>query len=128
MSMSIISGRNEGFPCIPDVPDMHSTNLVVPYPGAAVIIDGTHCDGFPFTMTSSDLPGSVSPSVPYPLALMTVSAGYNSGFPAVRSAEFVNEVSFSQLCFGDVPIDELFFGSTEIKFAYCGGGTVFRKY
>jgi hypothetical protein len=107
---------------------MHSTNLVVPYPGAAVIIDGTHCDGFPFTMTSSDLPGSVSPSVPYPLALMTVSAGYNSGFPAVRSAEFVNEVSFSQLCFGDVPIDELFFGSTEIKFAYCGGGTVFRKY
>lgn len=50
MSMYIISGRNDGLPCIPDVPDVTTMLLIEPVPEYVLRITAGANEGLPYTV------------------------------------------------------------------------------
>ena len=92
--MRIVSGRCEGFPCVPDAYEPYSARF----------------------------------TAPFPQNMMTAVSGVNDGFPYISALDEVQEETFSNLCFADADISGLYYGDTEVSFAYCNGGTMFRKY
>lgn len=127
MSFAVISGRNDGYPCIPELDESISANRTPPYPDFIFRCILEQNDGYPHI---SKLGESVSADriPPYPEFIFRCVPGLNDGYPSLLKMGKLEEKSKSSIYAGEKKIVALFMGNKEIRTAFCHGQKVFYKY
>lgn len=125
MSFIIISGRNNGYPCIPELDDLISAERKPPYNDFILIVPE---DSYPVIKKLVNKKTSAERSFPYPEFIMRCYPELNDGYPYLRKLGTLSEDVKSSLFAGEKKIINIFAGNKKIKSAYCREETMFTKY
>lgn len=126
MSLYILSGRNNGYPCVPELQDIPDTDMKKPYNSNCFISGDNINDGYPSLMCFKNIP-QTDMKVPYPHgAFMCLGDDFNDGYPFIPEITNVRLRTYSSLYFGEKPVSELYFNGEYITKAYCNEQKVFN--
>lgn len=125
MSFAAISGRNEGYPCIPSLDESVSADRTPPYSDYMFTVLP---DCYPSLKKLKPLRASAELTRPYPDFMFRCVPELNEGYPSLLKMGRLKEESVSFVYAGDKKIISLFAGDKEIKTAFCRGRTVLYKY
>ena len=129
MSLYIISGRNEGYPCVPEVQELPEAKLFPPVYGRVMKISPHINEGYPYVGEIKPLPESVSLVYPYPDTVMSVlGEEFNSGYPCIPALENAERKVMSKIVFGERAVRGMYYGGRYIRRAYCKGEEVYKVY
>lgn len=124
MAFSIISGRNQGYPCISELRERSSAVLVQPICEFMFDLSG---GGYPVIApvrkASAEL---VSPIPEY--IMVCLGDRVNSGLPWITVLKALRSVMESSLYFRGRQVQAMYFNENPCKTAYCNGKKVFAEY
>ena len=83
MSLYIIDGRNDGYPCVPEILELPEISLVPPIPSGTLLVSPYKNHGYPSVNKLGSLPDEVVLAEPYPDTVMIVLEDYNDGYPCI---------------------------------------------
>ncbi len=122
MGMIIVSGRNNGYPFAEGLPETPPLAPSAPYPEFFMRVNN---GGYPVIVQVPALPVEMF-SPPYPeFMLCCLGKQFNSGYPLIMQLHGIVCEPFSELCFADDDIGDVFYGSVHVTAAYCNGQKVF---
>jgi len=124
MAFEIIKGRNQGYPCIPELNERESADLV-----------GT-VNEYMFFAESGRYPviaqlsvASAKLEAPFPEYMMTCfGENVNDGFPWLGRLKAIRKRTESSLCYNGRNIRRMYFNEKICKTAYCNGLRVFDTF
>lgn len=124
MGFEIIDGRNDGYPCIPELRECDNTGLINPV-----------CE-FMFTPGESGYPAIARlpeaetgfTGEPPEYMMMCFGEKVNGGYPWISELKTAVSTSYSYLYFGGSHAERLYYEGKAVKTAYCGGRKVFDTY
>lgn len=125
MSFAIISGRNNGYPCIPELDEFVSAERKPPYSDFMLLIAD---NSYPTIKKLALKKISAERTTPYPDFIMRCYPELNDGYPYLLKLGTPAEDVQSSLFAGEKKVINIFAGDREIKSAYCRGEAVFVKY
>lgn len=124
MGFEIIDGRNHGYPCIPELPELDKARLTAPV-CQFMFVPGR--SGYPMIAPVRESAAGISE--PLPEYMMTCFGDeVNGGYPWIGDLKAVVNDSYSLLYFGDKRVKSMYCEGKAVKTAYCGGGKVFDTY
>lgn len=124
MSFAIISGRNNGYPCIPELDELISAERKPPYSDFMMIAVG---NSYPVIKKLALKKSSADRTIPYPDFIFRCIPNLNGGYPYLPKLGTLAEDVKSSLFAGERKAVNIFAGDREIKSAYCRGEEVFVK-
>ena len=125
MSFAIIGGRNNGYPCIPELDEFVSAERKSPYSDFMLIVPE---GGYPMIKKLAPKKFSAERMPPYPDFMFRCIPELNDGYPYLLKFGSLAEEVESSLFAGEKKIINIFAGDREIKSAYCHGQAAFVKY
>lgn len=125
MSFAIISERNNGYPCIPELDEFVSAERKPPYSDFMLLVEENN---YPMIKKLALKKTSAERTVPYPDFIMRCYPELNYGYPYLLKLGMLAEDVQSSLFAGEKKVINIFAGDREIKSAYCRGEAVFVKY
>ena len=125
MSFAIIIGRNNGYPCIPELDEFVSAERKLPYSDFMLLVEENN---YPMIKKLALKKTSAERTVPYPDFIMRCYPALNDGYPYLLKLGTLAEAVKSSLFAGEKKVINIFAGDREIKSAYCRGEAVFVKY
>lgn len=127
MAMDMISGRNGGYPCIKELPELNSIPYSKPpYPDMMLRTVPDRNGGYPVILKLPEMREIPASEPPYPDMLMRcLGESVNDGYPVIASLGNVKKRIFSEICFADKPVYGMYLNGQFIASAYCGGKKVF---
>lgn len=125
MSFAIIIGRNNGYPCIPELDEFVSAERKPPYSDFMLLVEENN---YPMIKKLALKKTSAERTAPYPEFIMRCYPGLNDGYPYLLKLGTLTEDVQSSLFAGEKKVINIFAGDREIKSAYCRGEAVFVKY
>lgn len=124
MTFKIIEGRNQGYPCIPELSERDDAKLVAP---VCMYMFTTGESGYPVIAPVPDaVPELTSPLPEY--MMICFGEKVNSGLPWIGGLKAAVQISDSSLYFSDKQIRGMYFGEQALELAYCNGAKVFETY
>lgn len=129
MAMDMISGRNGGYPCIAQLPELSSIpDSASPYPDHILRTAGKN-GGYPSLLKLPELSKVVESSPPYPEYLMRcLGSSVNNGYPVIAPLGEISRMTFSRLYFADKPVRAMYLNGQYIASAYCNEERVLGIY
>lgn len=125
MSFRIDSAINNGYPHIPDMPDIPSVMQTEPYHRYFLVTDENRNNGYPIFKVSEDIPDTVMRKI-YPHGIMLCMGNdVNDGYPCIPEINGVKIKQSSSLYFGGKLISDMYYGKKQIFSAYCNEKEVF---
>lgn len=125
MSFIIDSAVNNGYPHIPDMPEIPSVFPEKPYNLNMHFIYSDRNDGYP-TFLFCEKPPSVLMQKAYPHGFMIcMGDDVNNGYPCIPEINSLDIKKISELYFGEKHIDDIFYDNRQISAAYCNENEVF---
>jgi hypothetical protein len=125
MSFAVISGRNDGYPCIPSLDESVSADRTPPYSDFMFTVPA---GSYPTLKMLRPLKASAELTLPYPDFMFRCVPELNDGYPSLLKMGRLEEKAVSSIYAGEKKIVALFTGNKEIKTAFCRGQKVFYKY
>lgn len=125
MSFAIIIGRNNGYPCIPELDEFVSAERKPPYSDFMLLVEENN---YPMIKKLALKKTSAERTVPYPDFIMRCYPELNDGYPYLLKLGTLAEDVQSSLFAGEKKVINIFAGDREIKSAYCRGKAVFVKH
>ena len=124
MAFEIINGRNNGYPCIPELNERQSAALVSP---VCEYMFKAGATGYPVVAGLSE--NTCGISVPYPETLMICfGKDVNDGYPWIRNIKALRSVTESSLFFEGRRAERLYFNGNICETAFCNGKKVFDTF
>jgi len=119
VALSIVSGRNDGYPCVPEISDAPSTAFKVPYFEYGMYsVDGS----YPIITKLPDLRGAEFTPPFHEFQWLIMGADVNDGYPVIsyyypKSGAFMNAVHLEKVRFpmSLQKIGEFAFTNTALK-------------
>ena len=124
MSFAIISERNNGYPCIPELDEFVSAERKPPYSDFMLLVEENN---YPMIKKLALKKTSAERTVPYPDFMFRCVPHLNNGYPYLLKLGTLAEAVKSSLFAGEKKVINIFAGDREIKSAYCRGEAVFVK-
>ncbi|MCM1269012.1 MAG: hypothetical protein NC247_00105 [Ruminococcus flavefaciens] len=124
MSFAIISERNNGYPCIPELDEFVSAERKPPYSDFMLLVEENN---YPMIKKLALKKTSAERTVPYPDFIMRCYPELNDGYPYLLKLGALTEDVQSSLFAGEKKVINILAGDREIKSAYCRGEAVFVK-
>ena len=124
MGFEIIEGRNDGYPCIPELRECESTALT--YPVSEFMFTPGE-SGYPEIARLPEAETGFTGEQPEYI-MMCFGEQVNGGYPWISGLKTAVRASYSYLYFGDRHAEKLYYEGKEIETAYCGGRKVFDTY
>ena len=87
-------------------------------------IDASRNNGYPYIDGLPEMPSSRMKSL-YPYGYMVCNAGKNNGYPYIREINWVTLEKFSDICFGENHVTEMYYNGSYITQAYSDEKEVF---
>ena len=129
MSLYIIDGRNDGYPCVPEISELPETGLVPPIPSGTLFVSPYKNNGYPSVNKLGSLPEKINLIYPYTrISMRILGNGFNSGYPCIPALEKAVIKMDSKLKFGTLPVIGMYLGNEMIKNAFCGETPVYKVY
>ena len=128
MGMVMVGGRNNGYPCIAELPELSGIGIFVnaPYPQYFYNLDSTRNNGYPSLERLPEISTIVGFRPLYPEYMMQCwGDGVYGGYPAVKRLAGVTAVSESKLRFADKEIIGMYYNGEFISRALCREDEVF---
>ena len=128
MSMFIIEGNNNGYPCIPELTNSFAVIHKAPFWDFSMKLSDTLNNGYP-VMIQTPVPARTPDMKPvFPDFYMhCLGEEFNCGYPCILKLENISRSVFSHLFFNNHHVSRLFFGSEEPSAAYCNGRKVYGR-
>ena len=124
MSFEIIIGRNNGYPCIPELDEFVSAERKPPYSDFMLLVEENN---YPMIKELALKKTSAERTAPYPDFMFRCVPHLNDGYPYLLKLGTLTEDVQSSLFSGEKKVINIFAGDREIKSAYCRGEAVFVK-
>lgn len=124
MTFEIYEGRNQGYPCIPELAELDGAEPVSP---VCRMMFSTNGSGYPVISAVPDVDAKLIKPLP---EYMTICFGdrANDGYPWISELKAIVRRSESSLYFGDKKAERLYFNGKEIETAFCNDEKVFEIY
>lgn len=122
MSMTIIQGKNNGYPCIPELTDNFAVIHTPPFWEFSMKLSPYLNNGYP-VMLQIPVPKRKTAMKPlFPDFYMhCLGSNFNNGYPCILKLENITRSPFVNIFFGKSKAHRLFFGTGEISSAFCNG-------
>lgn len=127
MAMETISGRNGGYPCVAELPELSEIpDSKPPYPQFMLRTITGRNRGYPVILPLPELSEIPDSKPPYPDMLMRcLGEAVNGGYPVITALGNVKRRIFSKLYFADKNVCGMYLNGQFIASAFCGGHRVF---
>lgn len=126
MSMTFIEGRNDGYPCIEELPNPPGTEFTAPFPEYFLKPLENKNNGYPCEIHIPEIPRPTELLPPYPDIIMhCLGDAFNDGYPCIMMLENIERRIFSNVYFGETKAEKLFMGEKAVEAAYCNGQKVY---
>ncbi|MBE6861587.1 MAG: hypothetical protein E7497_01620 [Ruminococcus sp.] len=128
MGMVMVEGRNNGYPCIAELPELNGIGIFVnaPYPQYFFNLDSTRNNGYPSLERLPEMSGIVGFRPLFPEYMMQCYGdNVNGGYPAVRRLAGVKTIVESKLSFADKEVVGMYYNGEFISRALCSDEEVF---
>ncbi|MDE6781433.1 MAG: hypothetical protein K2J40_08250 [Ruminococcus sp.] len=125
MSFVIDSTVNNGYPHIPDMPELPSVQLKKPHYKDYYVVDEDRNNGYPTFGNLDSVPETAMQKI-YPHGLMMCMGNdVNDGYPFIPEISGIIVREGYSLYFGSRLISEMYYGKKQIFSAYCNDNEVF---
>ncbi|MCI1269634.1 MAG: hypothetical protein LKG21_07025 [Ruminococcus sp.] len=128
MSFVFISGKNNGYPCFTDLPDLSVLPISIP-PMPSNTFTIPIGGGYPRRpLLQYVFPTSVTSS-PYPVSVFRcLGENFNNGYPVKLSLSNISMKTTSSLFINEKNASELMFNSQFLSQAFCNGNSVYSVF
>lgn len=128
MGMVMVEGRNNGYPCIAELPELSGIVLfTAPFPQYFFNLDNTRNNGYPSLECLPEISMIVGFRPLYPEYMMQCwGEGVYGGYPVVKRLAGVTAVTDSKLRFADKEITGMYYNGEFISRALCREDEAFR--
>ena len=124
MAFEIISGRNQGYPCVPELNERESAKLVSPV-NEFMLFGGN--GSYPVVVQLPEISGKLSAPLPEYM-MMCFGENVNGGLPWIKKLKAVRNKTESALCYNGRNVRQMYFNENLCKTAYCNGLRVFDTF
>lgn len=125
MSFIIDPAVNNGYPHIPDMPEIPSVFPEKPYSPYMHVIYSDRNGGYPTFASGEKLPSASMQKV-YPHGVMVCMGNdVNDGYPCIPEISGLEINKISALYFGGKHISDIYYDNRHISAAYCNENEVF---
>ena len=130
MEQTIIPGRNGGYPCIEQLPELSGVPVSsAPYPEYVLRAYSGRNSGYPCLLKLPELGELSASSPPYPdYILRCLGSAVNEGYPCITSLAGAMTHRISELYFADKAAAAMYYNGERILTAFCGEKKVFGVY
>lgn len=127
MSLVIILGRNNGYPCVAELSDMDSIQMTsAPYPKWMLRVYPNVNNGYPSVFSLPERKSVKLKSSPYSSAMMRcLGSSVNQGYPVVIQLSDVKKDVLSKLRFAEMRISAMYYNENYISSAFCNEQKMF---
>lgn len=128
MSMMIIEGRNNGYPCIGELSEDYTVVHKAPFWDFVMKLSPDRNNGYP-CLVQIPVPARETEMKPaYPDFFMhCLGEEFNCGYPCILKLENIRRSVFSNVFFGNSKGIRLFFGGKEVDTAFCNNRKVYGR-
>lgn len=128
MSMMIIEGRNNGYPCISELSQDYTVVRKAPFWDFVMKLSPDRNNGYPCLVQIPVSARETKMKSAYPDFYMhCLGESFNEGYPCILKLENIERSVFSHLFFNSHHVSRLFFGSEEPSAAFCNDRKVYGR-
>ncbi len=124
MKFEIIKGRNEGYPCIPELNERESAGFIQP---VCEYLFSSGSEGYPVIADVPESSTGFTGTLPECM-MMCFGEKVNGGYPWIRNISSLRSITESSLYYGGKKIQGMYYNGKHCGTAFCNGGTVFDTY
>ncbi len=124
MKFEIITGRNQGYPCIPELNERESAGFIQP---VCKYLFSSGREGYPVIADVPESSTGFAGTLPECL-MMCFGANVNNGYLWIRNISALRSVTESSLYYGGRKVQGMYYNEKPCGTAFCNGGTVFDTY